>query len=71
LADPEEIADELNPLTISQTPIANSNGNIGRNIYSGTSKLKISNKVPIKPRETAIMPQRDNTLGIYFDLKNK
>jgi hypothetical protein len=68
LADPEEVADELIPIIINQTPIVISNGNIGRNMYIGTSKLNSSNQVPIRPREAAIMPQMDINLGIYFDL---
>jgi hypothetical protein len=30
-----------------------------------------TNKIPINAREVAMMPQRGNTIGTYFDLRNK
>ena len=75
MADSEANADELKPLTISQTPIANSKGNIGRNMYSGTSKLKISNKVPMLNRpfigvpfsdQVAVLDDQHTINGFHF-----
>ena len=72
MADPEAIAGELNPLTISHTAITISCKNIGKFIIkldvekSDCKPNKIKTPV-IKDNIIAIIPQTDNHRGMSFD----
>jgi hypothetical protein len=68
LADPEVIADGLNPLTISHTARTTSFSIIGRyKIIEPEIRPVISNKLTSINNIAAIKPHADNHLGISFD----
>jgi hypothetical protein len=71
LADPEEIADELNPLTISHTARTISFTAIGTykkvEIVDEGSRPNIINKLTANHNGTPIRPQTDNHRGMSFD----
>jgi hypothetical protein len=71
-ADPEAIADGLNPLTISHTARTISFTTIGRykkvaNTEDSLSEQKIINKLTTNQGATPIRPQTDNHRGMSFD----